>query len=274
MHLAKLALGLCGLIFGLSATLAADPAKARIVVIATAHDHAWNTHMYTEECKLLVKCLNQNPGVDAVFSADLDWPKDPKILEGVKSIVYYSRSAGDIVFDPKRRKETAKLFDAGVGFATIHWATATNDAKLGTDYLDLLGGWFHFNHSGLNVGKYPLVQLDPNHPVSQGWAPYPLHDEIYLNLKFHPESKPLVRVTVDGKDQIVAWVHERKNQNGGRSFGTTLGHFHDNFRIEAFRKMIVNGILWSAGLEVPKEGAKVSASVADLTLPPPPSPAK
>ena len=252
---------------------AKDPQKTRIVVIATAPDHAWNTHMYSEECKLLVRCLNQNPGVDAVFSADLDWPKDPKVLEGVKGIVFYSRAAGDIVFDPKRRKETAKLFDSGVGFATIHWATAANDAKMGPDYLELLGGWFHLNHSGLNVGKYPLQQIDSVHPVCNGWVPYPLHDEIYLNLKYHPATKPLVKVTIGGKDQTVAWVLERKGPNGGRSFGTTLGHFHDNFRIEAFRRMIVNGILWSAGLEVPKDGAKVSATKEELTLPPP-SPAK
>ena len=80
-------------------------------------------------------------------------------------------------------------------------------------------------------------------------------------------------MTIGGKDQTVAWVLERKGPNGGRSFGTTLGHFHDNFRIEAFRRMIVNGILWSAGLEVPKDGAKVSATKEELTLPPP-SPAK
>ena len=144
---------------------------------------------------------------------------------------------------------------------------------MGPDYLELLGGWFHLNHSGLNVGKYPLQQIDSVHPVCNGWVPYPLHDEIYLNLKYHPATKPLVKVTIGGKDQTVAWVLERKGPNGGRSFGTTLGHFHDNFRIEAFRRMFVNGILWSAGLEVPKDGAKVSATKEELTLPPP-SPAK
>lgn len=185
-------------------------------------------------------------------------------------MVFYSRPAGDIVLAPERRAQAQKLFASGVGFVAIHWATGTNEAKLGQDYLDLLGGWFHFNHSGLKVGEYPLVQIDPGHPVAQGWKTYPLRDEIYLNLKFHPEAKPLLRVTVDGKDQTVAWVHERKNQQG-RSFGTTLGHFHDNFRIEAFRKMLVNGILWTARVDVPEGGAKVEVTEADLKLPPEPA---
>ena len=43
----------------------------------------------------------------------------------------------------------------------------------------------------------------------------------------------------------------------GRSFGFTGCHFHQNFGIPEFRKLIVNGILWTAGMEVPKDGAPV-----------------
>lgn len=258
-----------GLLFGQMAT-GQENNGAKIVVIPTALDHAWNTHMYDQECRLLVKCLNQNPGVRAVLSPDLDWPKDPKVLEGARSVVFYSRPAGDIVFSPERRAQAKKLFDSGVGFVAIHWATGTNEASLGQDYLDLLGGWFHFNHSGLKVGEYTLKQLDAAHPVCRGWKPFALTDEIYLNLKFHPEATPLLRMTVEGKEQTVAWAHERKNQQQGRSFGTTLGHFHANFTKESFRKMLLNGILWTARVEVPENGADVRATDAELKLPPPP----
>ena len=38
--------------------------------IAGGHkrDHPFGTHMYPHECKLLAKCLNQNPGVKATVS--------------------------------------------------------------------------------------------------------------------------------------------------------------------------------------------------------------
>jgi hypothetical protein len=65
---------------------------------------------------------------------------------------------------------------------------------------------------------------------------------------------------------IVGWVFERPG--GGRSFGTTLGHPYSNFQIEAFRRMIVNGILWAAHVEVPAGGAPVNIGEKELALPP------
>src|SRR5262249_8402401 len=218
----------------------------RILLIPTRPDHAWGTHMYEFECKLLAKCLNQTPGVEAVVSPDFDWPRSPKLLEGVKALVYYSRPAADIILDPLRRKQTHALLKSGVGFTAIHWATGTGSVKLGPEYLDILGGWFHSAHSKLRVDKKLLEQADPKHPVCRGWKPFDLREEFYLDLKFHPKARPVLKVTVQDKQQVVAWAFERPDANGGRSFGTTLGHFHDNFTVEAFRRLLVNGILWTA----------------------------
>jgi type 1 glutamine amidotransferase len=88
-----------------------------------------------------------------------------------------------------------------------------------------------------------------------------------LNLKFHERAQPILKVTVGGKEQVVAWALEREGSSGGRSFGTTLGHFHENFAIADFRRMLVNGILWTAQVEVPKEGAPVDVQEQDLKLP-------
>ena len=41
-------------------------------------------------------------------------------------------------------------------------------------------------------------------------------------------------------------IHQRPDS--GRSFGFLGGHFHDNFGKEPFRRSIVNGILWTAGV--------------------------
>ena len=65
-----------------------------------------------------------------------------------------------------------------------------------------------------------------------------------------------------GREEIVAWTHERKN--GGRSFGFTGGHFHKNWGDENFRRLVANAILWTAKVEVPKEGAKVNLDPAEL----------
>ena len=99
-----------------------------------------------------------------------------------------------------------------------------------------------------------VEQLVPDHPICRGWEPYELRDEFYLNLKYAQAAQPVLKVNVDGIDQTVAWAYDRPESNGGRSFGTTLAHFHDNFAIPAFRRAIVNGILWTAHVEVPENG--------------------
>ncbi|HSJ68184.1 MAG TPA: ThuA domain-containing protein, partial [Anditalea sp.] len=57
------------------------------------------------------------------------------------------------------------------------------------------------------------------------------------------------------RGNAVAWAVERKD--GGRGFSTTMGHAHSNWEIDDFRKLILNGIVWAAGVEVPSKGVDV-----------------
>ena len=247
--------------------LAAKEATRRIVLVPTKPDHAFGTHMYTEVCEILAACLNRNPNIEAEVSTNLDWPSDEQLLNDADAVVYYSRPAGDVVLSPEHRAKFEELLQRKVGFTAIHWATAADEAN-GPRYEEILGGWFNFAFSGLAVDKRPLQQLTPNHPVMQGWKGYDLRDEFYLNLKFHLDAQPLLSVNVNDNDQTVAWVHERTD--GGRSFGTTLGHFHENYSIPEFRRMLVNGILWTAGIDVPAGGAVVDVDPELLELQEPP----
>ncbi len=241
----------------------AQAARKRILLIPTQLDHAWATHMYTDVCRLLAATLNLTPGVEAIVSPDLDWPQDESLLDGIDAIVYYSRPAGDILLSPRHRAQAEKLLESGVGFTAIHWSTGA-EKEIGADYEAILGGWFNFEFSGLTVDKQTLEQLEPSHPICRGWDDYLLRDEFYLNLKFHPQAVPLLKVHVNGQDQTVAWSHHR--QDGGRSFGTTLGHFHDNFTDPRFRRMLVNGIMWTTGFDIPEAGLPVDVSERWLEL--------
>ena len=118
---------------------------------------------------------------------------------------------------------------------------------------------------GLHTGKSQLVQLQPRHPICRGWKEYELHDEYYLNPTIE-KATPLLQVTAKDKPVVVGWAYERPD--GGRSYGTTLGHFYRNFQQEAFRRTIVNAILWAGHRKVPAEGADVQLSEEELALPP------
>jgi len=248
---------------------AAQPSNAatniKILLIASMPDHPWATHMYEHECKLLAKCLENTPGVRAMTS--VGWPKDPKQLDGVKALVFYCKHAGDILLEPDNRDQCERLLKAGAGLTAIHWSTGA-DLKYGPEYLNLLGGWFNRAHSGLSTGNAWLKKADPKHPITNGWKEWEIHDEFYLNLRFHERAKPLLSVQVNGVEQIVGWTIERADSKGGRSFGTTLGHFHSNFEREDFRRLVVNGIQWTAHVEVPQEGANVEVHEKYVRLPP------
>jgi len=53
---------------------------------------------------------------------------------------------------------------------------------------------------------------------------------------------------------IVAWTFDRPH--GGRSFSFTGLDAHSAWSLPGMRQMVVNGVLWTAGVELPIEGAK------------------
>ena len=62
--------------------------------------------------------------------------------------------------------------------------------------------------------------------------------------------------------ESVAWVAERPG--GGRGFGYTGGHYHENWSNNQARKLVLNGILWTAGMEIPPDGVASTVTEAQL----------
>jgi type 1 glutamine amidotransferase len=252
----------------LAAAVAADAddrPKTRILFIGKDPDHPYGTHMYMHTCGMLARCVELTPLTETIVSNG--WPKDSRLLDGVKCIVIYTNPAAELLLEGPHRAQVDELVKKGVGLTTIHWASSVNKNNL-----DRLGPtWFHYvggswvSNVGLSGGKSTLKQLIADHPVCRGWKEYEIEDEYYMDPVIK-QARPLLQVTErKGKDVIVGWVHERPD--GGRAFCTTLGHPYKNFQIEAFRRMIVNGILWAARLEVPKDGAPVNVAEDVLALP-------
>lgn len=77
---------------------------------------------------------------------------------------------------------------------------------------------------------------------------------------------PLIRVPIEGDTHTVAWAWTRPE--GGRSFGFSGGHFHDNWKLPAYRRLMTQGIVWTLKLPVPEDGLPVDVSEKDLKLKP------
>lgn len=238
-------------------------AKGKVLFIGKQPDHPFGTHMYLHTGEMLTKCLKLS-NVETVVSDG--WPKDTSVLEGVSAIVVYTTPAAELLLDGPHRDQVDAMMKQGVGLVTIHWASSVYEKdleRLGPTWFSYTGGTW-VTVVGLHTGKSPLKQLQPKHPICRGWKEYELFDEYYLNPTIK-DATPLLQVTAKDKPVVVGWSYERPNS--GRTFTTTLGHFYKNFQREPFRRMIVNGILWTAKAEVPEGGAPVTLSDEDLALP-------
>lgn len=237
--------------------------SSKVLFIGKQPDHPFGSHMYLQTCRVLAKCL-ANHGVETIISDG--WPQDAETLAEVDAIVVYTSPAAEFLLDGPHRNEVIATMKRGVGIATIHWASSIfqkNLERLGPNWFEILGGTWVSN-VGLYTGSSPLQQLVPNHPICRGWESHDIHDEYYLNPTIKTAT-PLLQVVAKEQPVVVAWVYERPD--GGRAFATTLGHFYRNFQQEPFRRMIVNGILWSAKVDIPTSGANVVLTDAELALP-------
>jgi type 1 glutamine amidotransferase len=60
---------------------------------------------------------------------------------------------------------------------------------------------------------------------------------------------------------IIAWSYQREGK--GRSFTFTGTHLHASYEQAGYRKFLVNGILWAAGIEIPATGAPCELKQGD-----------
>jgi type 1 glutamine amidotransferase len=240
--------------------------NGRVLLIGKQPDHRYGSHMYLHTSRMLGECARLN-GFEPVVSDG--WPTDAALLKDVKTIVVYTNPAAEFLLDSPHRDEVLRVLQQGVGLMTIHWASTVkkeNLERLGDRWISLLGGTW-ISNVGLSTDRQELKQLVPGHPICRGWSNYELYDEYYLN-PLIKQAQPLLQVRTKDQDVVVGWAYERPD--GGRSFATTLGHFYSNFEREPFRRMTVNGILWTAKAEVPEGGARIDVAEEFLKLPPAP----
>jgi hypothetical protein len=76
-------------------------------------------------------------------------------------------------------------------------------------------------------------------------------------------NNPTVRAAKGkGSREVLAWAYERPE--GGRGFGCTGAHFHKNWANDDFRRMMLNALVWTAGLEVPTDGVVSTVTDEDM----------
>src|SRR5688572_20927311 len=86
-----------------------DASAAKIVILAGSFSKGGGEHEYFAGSVLLTKFLRQTPGISPVLAAD-GWPKNERIFEGAKAVVFYMDGGGKQPFlAPERLELIQKL---------------------------------------------------------------------------------------------------------------------------------------------------------------------
>ena len=248
----------------------------KVVFISGKPSHGWMKHEHRAGNMILAKRLNESGlPIEAVVLEDIGYPKDESVLEDASTIVIFCTGHGGHVLNPKL-KEFDALMKKGIGLIMIHWATEAVSGAPGDKFLEWMGGFCDLNWS---VNPHWKPNFKPRkHPIWNGVQPFSVDDEWYYHMRFvedrtgltpilsdvpsmetlkRPDGmrsgNPSVRKAVaNGESQHVAWAYERPQ--GGRGFGFTGGHNHVSWQDDNYRKIMLNAILWTAGMEVPENG--------------------
>jgi hypothetical protein len=253
-----------------------DKSLAKIVLLAGTPSNKSGQHEYFAGCALLMKWLKAAPGVWPVMARN-GWPKNEKIFEGARAVVYFGDGGGKQPFlDAERWQVLKRAMEGGTGFVLLHQAV---DFPLGpqTEQVQAWLGGVFLKDIGCR-GHWDMEFKDfPEHAVTRGVKPFAAPGDGWLyNLHFAEKGfVPLVagavpdksRTSADakkhnGRAEVIGWVHERPD--GGRGFGFTGADLHKNWGAEGQRRFVVNGILWSAKVAIPDGGAKVDFDLAEL----------
>lgn len=270
----------------LAATLVADAAPKKVLLIAGRPSHAPLAHEHNAGVQLLHNCLEQGAKKLVTSKFHLSPTKESKgwpeasAFEGVDCIVIYSDGGGKHpALQGDNLEFLDKLMKKGVGFVTLHYGVEPTLEKGNAEFLRWQGGAFEVDWS-INPHWTASFNEFPKHPITRGVKPFSAHDEWYYHMRFVEGMKGVTSILADlpgpdtlsrpdgphsgnpavrksvaaGNPQTVAWAYDRPG--GGRGFGFCGGHNHLNWGNDDLRKTVLNAIVWAAGAKVPENGVE------------------
>lgn len=244
-----------------------------IVLIAGLKSHDPGEHEYVKTVRLIKVMLDKANLKNINTKIYLHgWPPADSLLNDADLILFVTDGADGLNFKeapfmtPTRMAVLQRQVNRGCGLTLLHFSTFAT-YEWGQKLLQWTGGYYDWqdstgkrhHYSDLKVANVQVQLASPKHPVSNGVKPFMVNEEFYYNMRFANHHKGLIPVlkapALNGDKpwgNVVAWALQRNN--GGRAFSATVGHFYTSWQNDDFRKVLLNGLIWAAGIKVPVGG--------------------
>lgn len=285
--------------------------KQKLVLVAGKPSHPPRMHEFNAGVQLLTKCLAQGaPDLKVEYVLN-GWPADESVFDGADAVVFYMDGGPKHEAVQDGGKRLAKIDEwtkKGVGIGCMHYGVEVVADQAGEQFKRWIGGHYE-NMYSCNPMWEPNFTSFPTHPITRGVQPFQIKDEWYFNIRFangfnadgaaekdgtkftpilvakpsdevrkgpyvYPKGPYDHIVAASGRTEAMMWAVERPD--GGRGFGLTGAHYHDNWGNDNFRKVALNALVWLAKGEVPANGIESHITPEDLNanLDPKPAPKK
>jgi type 1 glutamine amidotransferase len=285
------------LVFFVSVVARAEDAK-KIVLVAGKPSHPPRMHEFNAGALLLANCLKDSPAVELKTVLN-GWPSDETVFDNAAAVIFFMDGGGRheaVLQDGRRLKMIEQWVEKGVGIGCMHYGVEVLADQAGAEFKRWIGGYYE-NMFSCNPMWEPAFNQFPDHPITRGVQPFQVKDEWYFNMRFvadiagnvaaeqegtkfvpilvaapsddvrngpyvHPKGPyPHIEANKD-RAEAMMWTVERPD--GGRGFGFTGGHYHDNWGNDQFRKIVLNAFLWLAKVEVPAGGVESTVTPQQL----------
>jgi type 1 glutamine amidotransferase len=170
-----------------------------------------------------------------------------KRLRRFDAIVFLS-TTGDVLA-PRQQRAFRSYIRRGGGWAGIHSAADTEyDWPF---YGELLGAYFK-SHPAIQQATIDVI--DGSNPSTRHLPARWTRTDEWYDFRSNPRGAVHVLATLDestysggtmGADHPIAWCHPFR---GGRAWYTAGGHTVESYSEPTFRRHLLGGILWAAGL--------------------------
>jgi type 1 glutamine amidotransferase len=171
----------------------------------------------------------------------------PKRLHRFDTVVFLN-TTGDVLA-PRQQRAFRSFIRQGGGWVGVHSAADTEYEW--PFYGRLLGAYFQ-SHPAIQPATIDVA--DRWHPSTRPLPTRWMRTDEWYDFRSNPRGAVHVLATLDestysggtmGADHPIAWCHPFK---GGRAWYTAGGHTSESYSEPLFRRHLLGGILWAAGL--------------------------